>query len=104
MLRAILNKCCKQHSIKQQLCGHISPISQTIEVRRIRHAELSSRSKNELISDVFPWTTSHRRASIEKLIYISFVRTQDVVWKTCREQWVIGMDRKRESRKYKLLE
>ena len=25
--------------------------------------------------------------------------TQDAVWKTCQEQWMIGMDRERESEK-----
>ena len=30
------------------------------------------------------WPTS------KKIIYISSVRTQDVVWKTCREWWMIG--------------
>ena len=28
----------------------------------------------------------------QELIYISSVETQSVVWKTCREQWMIGMD------------
>ena len=27
-----------------------------------------------------------------------FVRTQDVLWKTCRERWLIGRDGKRDSR------
>ena len=35
----------------------------------------------------------------EELIYISSVRTQDAVWKTCRDQWMIGTDEKRESEK-----
>ena len=35
----------------------------------------------------------------QKLIYISSVQTQDVVWKSCQEQWMIGMDRERESEK-----
>ena len=27
-----------------------------------------------------------------ELIYISYMRTQDIVWKTCREWWMIGMN------------
>ena len=38
MLRGVLNKHWKQHPIKQQLYGHSLPISQTIQVRRTRHA------------------------------------------------------------------
>ena len=39
MLRALLNKSWKQHTTKQQLYGHLPPISQTISVRRTRHAQ-----------------------------------------------------------------
>ena len=35
---ATLNKSRKQHPTKQQLYGHLSPISQTIHVRQTRHA------------------------------------------------------------------
>ena len=37
MLPAILNKSWRQHSKKQQLYGHLPPISKTIQVRRTRH-------------------------------------------------------------------
>ena len=33
----------------------------------------------------------------QELIYISSVRTQGVVWKTCRERWMIEMDAEKES-------
>ena len=39
MLRAILNKSWKQHPIKQYLYSHLAPISKTIQIRPIRHAE-----------------------------------------------------------------
>ena len=32
----------------------------------------------------------------QELIYISLVRIRDVVWKNCRERWMIGTDRERE--------
>ena len=38
MLRLILNKSWRQHPIKQQLYGHLPPITKTIKVRRTRHA------------------------------------------------------------------
>ena len=36
ILRAILNKSWRQHPTKQKLYGHLSPITKTIKVRRIR--------------------------------------------------------------------
>ena len=62
MLWAILNKSWRQHSTKQQLYGHLLPITKTIQVRWTRHARHCWRSRDELISDVLPGTTSHGRA------------------------------------------
>ena len=62
MLRAILNKSWRQHSKKQQLFGYLPSITKTIPLRGIRHAGHCWRSKDELISDVLLWTTSHGRA------------------------------------------
>ena len=62
ILRAILNKSWRQHPTKQQLYGHLPPITKTIQVRRTRHAGDCWRSRDELISDVLLWTPSHGRA------------------------------------------
>ena len=62
MLRAILNKSWKQHPTKQQLYGHLPPITKTIQVRRTRHAGHCWWSKDRLINDIILWTPSHRRA------------------------------------------
>ena len=40
MLQAVLNKSWKQHPTKQQIYGHLPPISKTIPTRRTRHAGL----------------------------------------------------------------
>ena len=61
MLRAISNKYWKQHSTKQHLCGHLPPISKTIQVRQTRHCW---RSKNEVINDILQWTLKHRCTSV----------------------------------------
>ena len=37
MLRAILNKCWRQHPTRHQLYGHLPPIAKTIQARRDRH-------------------------------------------------------------------
>ena len=62
MLQAILNKSWWQHSTKHQLYGHQPPITETIQVRRTRHAEHCWRSKDVLISDVLLWTSTYGRA------------------------------------------
>ena len=62
MLRAMLNKFWWQHLTKQQLYGHLPPITKTIQVRRTRHVGHCWRSNDELISDVLLWTPLHGRA------------------------------------------
>ena len=62
MLWAILNKSWWQHPTKQQLYGHLPPITKTIQVRQTRHAGHCWRSRDELISDVLLWTPSHGHA------------------------------------------
>ena len=61
MLWALLNKSWRQHTTKQQLYGHLPPITKTIKVRWTRHAGHYWRSKDELISDILLWTPSYRR-------------------------------------------
>ena len=39
MLRAVLNMSWRQHPTKEQLYGHLPPITKTIQIRRTRHAE-----------------------------------------------------------------
>ena len=62
ILQAILNKSWAQHPTKQQLFGHLLPITKTIQVRRTWHAGHCLRSRDELISDVLLWTSLHSRA------------------------------------------
>ena len=51
-------------SHKQQLYGHLPPISKAILVRQTRHAGHCWRRKNKIISYVLLWTPSHRRVSV----------------------------------------
>ena len=62
MLRAILDRSCRQYPTKQELYGHLPPITKTIQIRRTRYAGHCWRSRDELISDVLLWTHSHGRA------------------------------------------
>ena len=48
--------------------SHLPPISKTIWIRWRKHAGHCWRSKDELISDVLLWTSSHRRTSVSQQI------------------------------------
>ena len=65
MLRAILNWSWRQHPTRQQLEGHLPPITKTIQIRRTRHAGHCWRSRDELIS-VLIWTPLHGRAKARR--------------------------------------
>ena len=62
MLWAILNKSWRQHPTEQQMCGHLPPITKTIQVRQTRHVGHCWRSRDRFISDILRWTPLHRRA------------------------------------------
>ena len=64
ILREILNRSWRQHPTRQQLYGHLPPITKTMKVRRTRHAGHSWRSSDKLISDLLLWTPSHGRAEV----------------------------------------
>ena len=59
MLRAILNKSWQQHPTRRQLYGHLPPITKIIQARRTRHTGHCWRSKDEIVSDVLPWTPAY---------------------------------------------
>ena len=59
IVRAILNRSWKQYPTKQQLYGHLPPITKSIQIRWTRHAGHCWRSRDELIRDVLLWTPSH---------------------------------------------
>ena len=61
MPRAILNKSWRPPPTKQELYGHLPPISKTIQVRRTRHAGHCRRSRDKIISDVLLWTSLQGR-------------------------------------------
>ena len=66
MLRAILDKSCRQHPTRHQLYGHLSSITKTILVTQTRHAGHCWRSRDELTSDVLLWTPAYSRAKAER--------------------------------------
>ena len=62
MLQAILNKSWGQHPTKQQLYGHLPPITKTIKIRRTRHGEART-SSYVMISYGSPTWPSKSRAT-----------------------------------------
>ena len=56
MLQGILNKSWRQHLTKEQLYGHLPPITKTIKIKQTRHAGHCWRR------DVLLWAPSHGRA------------------------------------------
>ena len=66
MLPAILNKSWRQRPTKPQLYSHLPPITKSIKVSLTRNAGHCWRSRDELISDVLPWTPSYGRRKTER--------------------------------------
>ena len=64
MLCAILKDPWKRNPTKQQLYGHQPPITQTIQIRRTRHADHCRRNKDALISDVLLRNPKHGHTSV----------------------------------------
>ena len=66
ILRVILNKFWRQHPTKQQLYGHLLPITKTIQFKWTKHVGHWLRIRDELISNVLLWNPSHGRAKVGK--------------------------------------
>ena len=101
MLWAILNGSWRQHMTKQQLYGHLPPITKTIKVRWTRHVKHCWRSKKKLLGDILMWTPSHGRAKAgwpaRTYIQQLCVPIQDIALKTSQKWWMIEMGGKRGS-------
>ena len=80
MQRAILNKSYWQHPTKQQLYGHLPPITKTIKVRRTRHVGHCCRPLH--------MDEQRQEDQLEPTYSIS-VPIRDVDLRTCRKQFRI---------------
>ena len=90
MLRAILNKSWRQHPSKQQLYGHLPPITKTIQIRRTRHAEEVGTS-SEVMYLCGPLHMVERKQGDQlEPTYSSSVKIRDVALRTCQKRWTIG--------------
>ena len=95
MLRAVLKKFRKQHPTKQQLYGHLPPITQTIQVSQTRDIWHYWRSKNRLISNIFWWNSY--TWTCQCWLTNNYLYQLCAGKKTSQEQWMIGMDSERKS-------
>ena len=63
ILCAGLNNSWKQHPTKQQVYSQLLPISQTLQVKRAKHARHGWRNKDKLIKDAFLRTPTYGHSS-----------------------------------------
>ena len=62
---AVLNKFWKQHLTKQHhLYGHLTSISQIIQIRSTSHAGYCWRNRNELKSEILLWIPTNEHTSV----------------------------------------
>ena len=89
--------------LQKLLYGHISPISLTIQIKRVWYCR---GSKGELISDILLWTPKHRHSldsytwQPEKIIFINSVQTLGSVKRIYQVWWLIGTNVGKESKKF----
>ena len=77
----------------------LTPISQTIQIRKIRNAEHCRRLKDEIISDVVLWTLTHRDTRVgqpTRNYLLQLYAGHRIIW---RERWMIGTEGGIKSRK-----
>ena len=94
MLRAILNKSWRQHHAKDQIYGHLPPITKTIQVRRTRHAHNTAGEAETNSWVIYSYGPPHMAEQKQddqlEHTYSSYVRIWDVAPKTCQRRWTIG--------------
>ena len=107
MLQAILNKSWRQHSTKQQLYGHLPPITKTIQVRWTRHAGHCQRSRDEQWKVTYSCGSLHmdkqRQNDQLEPTFNSSVLIQDVALKTYWKWWTIEKGGERGSERSVLM-
>ena len=85
---------------KQQLYGHLTPITKnhSSKMNKTSRTQLEKqRQTHKWRSSISPYTwTFQCRLTSKNLFTSALCRHNDVVWKTCREQWMIGTDGERE--------
>ena len=68
------NKIWKYYPTKEQLCGHLPPFLKT------RYAGHCWRNKNEFISDILLWTSTHWYTNVDRPIKTTFTSSLSEKW------------------------
>ena len=100
MLRAILNKSWRQPPTRHQLYGHLPPITKTIQVRQIRHADTVGEARTNssvMYSYGPPHMAKQKQDDQLEHTYSCYVRIRDVALKTCRRRRTTGRSGERGS-------
>ena len=87
---------------KHQLYDHQPPISKNIKIRRRKHVGHFCRSKDEFNGGVLLWTPSHGWESVRRLGWTYLQQSCTDAWYSQEDlpEKVIGMNSRRESRKF----
>ena len=97
MLQAILSKSWNQHPTKQQVYGHLPPISKTTQIRWTRHVGYCWRNKDKLISDVLVLTLSHELAR-DGWLTRTYLQELSMDTRCCLEDLLEAMDDRQMAR------
>ena len=101
MLRAILNKSWKQHPTKQQLYGHLPPITKILKLDEPDMQKTAGEvvMNSEVVYSCGPLHMDEQGQDDQLLpTYGSSVPIWDVALKTSRKQWTIEKSNERGSR------
>ena len=88
MLRAILNKSWRQHPTKQQLYGHLPPITKTIQDMQDTAGEVGTKSQGTYSCGPLH-IDEQRQDDQPEPTYNSSVPIRGVTLRTCRKLWTI---------------
>ena len=93
MLRAILNKSCRQHPTRDQLYGHLPPSQKLSKLDEPDTQDTAGKAKTNssvMYSYGPPIMAKQKQDDQLEHTYSSYVRVRDVALKTCKRRWMIG--------------
>ena len=100
MLQVIFNKSWRQHPTKQQLYGHLPPITKTMKVRHADTQDTAGEAGTSwwIIFSYGPLHMAEKKQGDQlESTYSSSVRIRDVALRTCQKRWMIGRSGERGS-------
>ena len=100
MLRAMLNRSWRQHPTKQQMYGHLPPITKLSKLdepdTRNTAGEVGKSSQVMYSCEPLPMDEQRQNVQLEPT-YSSYMLIRDVAQRICRKQWTTGRCDEKES-------